>query len=153
LVQEGGQKRPEALKKYQLYLKQNDGDSQAWADAGKLSIDIYNDATTAAIDPNVYSDLRMQAYVTMKNAVRHNLDNRDLRQLFAEFLMRNGAFAEAMEQLQWLTSADRGKHDPKLDVMLANCYEYREYFSPDPKNKGRSAMEVYAHLVGLVGFE
>jgi tetratricopeptide (TPR) repeat protein len=145
-LQEGDKK--DALKKYTLYLRQNDGDAETWAAVGKLSIDIYNDAATEAIDSNSYKDLRDRAYAVMKNAVRHNLDNRELRQQFAEFLMKHGAFPEAIEHLQWLTNPDRGKHDPKLDVMLATCYEFREFFTPDSKNPGRSATEVYARLIG-----
>ncbi len=147
LAQQGRKERADALKKYMTYLKQNDGDAQAWASAGKLSIDVYNDAATEG-DPKIYVELRSQAYALMKNAVRHNLDNRDLRQSFAEFLMKHGAFPEALDQLEWLTSPDRGKHDPKLDVMLAACYETREFFTSDPKKPGQSASEVYARLIG-----
>ncbi len=146
LAQGGRKERPEALKKYLVYLKQNDSDAETWAKAGKLSVDVYTDAASDEISVNEFVGLGQQAYAVMKSAVRHNLDNPELRQQFAEFLVRNGLFTEAIEHLKWLT--DRATHDSKLDVMLANCYELREYFSPDPKNPGRSATEVYARLIG-----
>ncbi len=121
LVQEG--KRNEALKKYMLYLKQNDGDTATWAAAGKLAVEISDNAATTTTDRAAFEELNQQAYGVMTNAIRHNTDNPELRQQFAEFLMKHNTFDKALDHLEWLR--DRGKHEPKIDLMLATCYVYR----------------------------
>ena len=46
-------------------------------------------------------------------------DNAELRQSYAEFMMSDQQYEEAIDPLLWLTASERGKHDPKFDIMLA----------------------------------
>src|SRR5271166_4248159 len=57
LAQGGRKERPEALKKYLVYLKQNDSDAETWAKAGKLSVDVYTDAASDEIGVNEFVGL------------------------------------------------------------------------------------------------
>ncbi|HEV2971801.1 MAG TPA: tetratricopeptide repeat protein [Pirellulales bacterium] len=125
LVQEG--KKAEALKRYTAYLQQNQNDPAVYVATAKLAVEIAN------TDPN--PETLRQAYNELNKGLQRNQDNAELRESYAEFMMRVGYgmrnlsyFEDAATHLEWLTDPKRGKHEPKLDLLLIECYVERAYF-------------------------
>jgi tetratricopeptide (TPR) repeat protein len=118
LVQEG--KKGEALKRYTAYLQQNQNDPAVYVATAKLALDVFN------TDPN--PETLRQAYNELNKGLQRNQDNAELRESYAEFMMRIGSFEDAGTHLEWLTDPRRGKHEPKLDLLLVKCYIQRAYY-------------------------
>ncbi|HEV3417022.1 MAG TPA: tetratricopeptide repeat protein, partial [Pirellulales bacterium] len=141
LVQDG--KKDEALKRYTAYLQQNQNDPAVYRETAKLALEIAN--------TNQSNETLNQAYRELEKGVRYNPDDAELRASYAEFLMRlatiypaeHKLFEDAITQLKILTTAPKSpnrKYVPKLDLMLANCYEQLAYTD--------KAMELYASIAG-----
>ncbi|HEX3997312.1 MAG TPA: tetratricopeptide repeat protein [Pirellulales bacterium] len=132
LLKEG--KRTEALRQYVVYLRQNDTpDPQVLTDAAQLA------KSVAFEQPN--RDTVTQAFELLREAIRQLPDNADLRLSYAELMMFAQRSDEAVEPLLWLTAPERGKHDPKFDIMLAQCYIQRSFYD--------KAVDVCAALTGF----
>jgi predicted Zn-dependent protease len=115
-------KRKEALKHYVLYIRQKETnvDPKVLADAAQLAKSVaFDDPTNETV---------AQANQLLHMAMRQMPDDPQIRQAYAEFMMKFGRFEDAIEPLVWLTAPERGKHDPKLDMMLVECYVRRSYF-------------------------
>jgi len=133
LLKEG--KRAEALRQYVNYIRQREGatDPQVLIDSAKLANSI------AFEQPN--KETVTEAYDLLRLGMRQLPENAELQQLYAEFMMWNQRFEEAVEPLHWLVASERGKHDPKFDIMLVQCYVQRSRYD--------DAVDVCSTLIGL----
>jgi cellulose synthase operon protein C len=129
-------KRSEALQEYLSYIHQKDTavDVEVLIDASKLANSIFFEQ---AIRENY-----KPANDLLRQGMRQFPENAELKQTYAELMLFTLQFDEAVEPLVWLTAPERGKHDPKFDLMLAECYIHRSY----PER----AVDIYS---GLVGFD
>ena len=133
LLKEG--KRAEALRQYMVYIRQKGAtaDPQVLVETAKLANSLEFE------QPN--RDNGQQAVEAHRIAMRQLPDNADLRRSYAELMMFGGQFHEAIDPLLWLTAPERGKHDAKLDIMLAECYIQRSFYD--------KAVEVCSTMIGL----
>lgn len=128
-------KRSEALKQYISYIRQKENgvDPNVLVDAAKL-------ATSIAFEqPSTETVTR--AFELLRLGMRQVPDNADLKKSYAELMMFVQRYQEAIDPLIWLTSPERGKHDSKLDIMLAQCYVQRSYYD--------KAIDICASMIGF----
>ena len=114
-------KRTEALRQYVLYVRQKDtaADPQVVVDAAKLANSIEFGQPSRE---NYFT-----AFELLRQGMRQLPENAELRQSYAELMMFTQQFEEAIDPLQWLVAPERGKHDPKFDIMLVRCNVQREH--------------------------
>lgn len=128
-------KRAEALKQYVLYIRQKEAasDPKVLAQAALLAKSI------AFEQPS--RDTVTQAFDLLRTAIRQQPENADLRQAYAELMMYIQQYQEAIDPLVWLTDQKRGRHDPKFDLMLAQCYVHRSFYD--------KAVDICAGVIGF----
>ncbi len=133
LLKEG--KNTEALKQYVLYIRQKEtaSDPKVVTEAALLAKKIAFEQPTR--------DTVTQAFELLRLAIRQEPENADLRQAYAELMMFAQQYEEAIDPLVWLTDPKRGRHDPKFDIMLAQCYLHRSYYD--------KAVDICAAMVGF----
>ena len=128
-------KRAEALRQYVLYVRQKDtaADPQVVVDAAKLANSIEFGQPSRE---NYFT-----AFELLRQGMRQLPENAELRQSYAELMMFTQQFEEAIDPLQWLVAPERGKHDPKFDIMLVRCNVQREHLE--------KAVDICSTLIGF----
>ena len=128
-------KRTEALRQYVNYLRQKEtaADPQVLLEAAKLANSIAYEQPSR--------DTITEAIELLRQAMRQLPENAELRQTYAELMMSVQRYEEAVDPLQWLTAPERGKHDPKFDIMLAECYVHRSFYD--------KAVEIASAIIGF----